>query len=232
MIDCEINYNRVTLAAIYGPNNDDPRFFHNIKNKLESLGNVSIIAVLDFYGLLSAIPREWKIKLKDCNKLEDVSSPYITYLKKQIKFTKYFTNIQVEKLLPNSIKSQQKWEEKLHKNFSKEIWKDINVRSAKLTDDTSIRTFQYKINNRILYTNDMLMKFKIKETELCTFCNETKETILHHLFECIHVKNIWIKLASNVRGNLNININLLPEYFVFNMFTGQEDECTLNKSSK
>ena len=43
MIDCEINNNRVTLAAIYGPNNDDPRFFHNIKNKLESLGNVSII---------------------------------------------------------------------------------------------------------------------------------------------------------------------------------------------
>ena len=40
MIDCEINDNRVTLAAIYGPNNDDPRFFHNIKNKLESLGNV------------------------------------------------------------------------------------------------------------------------------------------------------------------------------------------------
>ena len=68
------------------------------------------------------------------------------------------------------------------------------------------------------------MKFKIKDTELCTFCNETKETILHHLFECIHVKNIWIKLASNVRSNLNININLLPEYFVFNMFTGQEDE--------
>ena len=71
----------------------------------------------------------------------------------------------------------------------------------------------------------MLMKFKIKDTELCTFCNETKETILHHLFECIHVRNIWIKFASNVRSNLNININLLPEYFVFNMFTGQEDEC-------
>ena len=38
-------------------------------------------------------------------------------------------------------------------------------------------------------------------------------------------KNIWIKLASNVRSNSNININLLPEYFVFNMFAGQEDEC-------
>ena len=133
--------------------------------------------ILDFYGLLSAIPREWKIKLKDCNKLEDVSSSHITYLKKHLKVTKYFTNIQVEKLLPNSIKSQQKWEEKLHKKFSKEIWKEINLRTAKLTDDTSIRTFQYKINNRILYTNDMLMKFKIKDTELCTFCNETKETI-------------------------------------------------------
>ena len=110
--------------------------------------------ILDFYGLLSAIPREWKIKLKDCNKLEDVSSSHITYLKKHLKVTKYFTNIQVEKLLPNSIKSQQNWEEKLHKNFSKEIWKEINLRTAKLTDDTSIRTFQYKINNRILYTNE------------------------------------------------------------------------------
>ena len=88
--------------------------------------------ILDFYGLLSAIPREWKIKLKDCNKLEYVSSSHITYLKKHLKVTKYFTNIQVEKLLPNSIKSQQKWEEKLHKNFSQEIWKEINLRTAKL----------------------------------------------------------------------------------------------------
>ena len=61
----------------------------------------------------------------------------------------------------------------------------------------------------------MFKESKLKDTELCTFCNETKETLLHHLFECIHVKNIWIKLASNVRSNLNININLLPDYFVF-----------------
>ena len=40
-------------------------------------------------------------------------------------------------------------------------------------------TLLYKTLHRIVYANSLLLKCKLKETELCNFCNEIKETILH-----------------------------------------------------
>jgi hypothetical protein len=51
---------------------------------------------------------------------------------------------------------------------------------------TKLQSFQYKLNLRILYTNSMLMKCGLSETELCSYCFETKESL-------IHVLNILLK---------------------------------------
>ena len=71
---------------------------------------------------------------------------------------------------------------------------EINKQVFTISDYTLLRTFQYKINNRILYTNDKLYKFRLVDTELCSFCMETKETLLHHLWECHYVKTVWIRV--------------------------------------
>ena len=44
---------------------------------------------------------------------------------------------------------------------------------------TKLRSFQFKINHNILYTNEKLHKVKISDTPLCTFCNSEIETLVH-----------------------------------------------------
>ena len=43
ILDIAIQGTRLSLAALYGPNADTPSFFDNIQNKLEIIGNTSVI---------------------------------------------------------------------------------------------------------------------------------------------------------------------------------------------
>ena len=48
ILDVTIENNKLTLAAIYGPNNDNPTFFSDIIDKIENIGNEKIIWCGDF----------------------------------------------------------------------------------------------------------------------------------------------------------------------------------------
>jgi hypothetical protein len=48
-----------------------------------------------------------------------------------------------------------------------------------ITKDTKLQNFQFKLLHIILPVNSFLYKCGLKETELCTFCMETKENLLH-----------------------------------------------------
>ena len=50
----------------------------------------------------------------------------------------------------------------------------------------------------------LLFKCGLKETKLCTFCTETKESLLHLFWECISSKNFWFSLV-NVFKNVGLN---------------------------
>ena len=70
------------------------------------------------------------------------------------------------------------------------------------TLSTKLREFQYKILNRILYTNDMLFKFKKIESPLCYLCENDVETIEHFLFLCPRVQSFWDEVYSTFGGKL------------------------------
>ncbi|CAG2238259.1 unnamed protein product [Mytilus edulis] len=48
ILDITIQDYRITLAAIYGPNNDDTSFFENIKHKISHYGNSSTVVAGDW----------------------------------------------------------------------------------------------------------------------------------------------------------------------------------------
>ena len=54
-----------------------------------------------------------------------------------------------------------------------------------------VRSFQYKVLNYILYTNDRFFKIGYVINPNCTFCKENRETIHHILFECSFSKWFW-----------------------------------------
>ena len=63
--------------------------------------------------------------------------------------------------------------------------------SFKCTNDTKLWDFQFRILNRILTTNILFKKLKIQEEDLCSYCNEDRETISHLFYDCVKVKEFW-----------------------------------------
>ena len=74
------------------------------------------------------------------------------------------------------------------------IWKDIYLLPRKVTLDSKIRSFQYKILNNVLYLNKKLLLFGKASSLLCSFCKLDDETILHLFYECNFTKELWNRL--------------------------------------
>ena len=48
-------------------------------------------------------------------------------------------------------------------------WKKIYLLPRKVTTDTKLRNFQYKILNNILFLNKLLFRFKVVDSSVCSF---------------------------------------------------------------
>ena len=80
------------------------------------------------------------------------------------------------KVFPLSI--QSKWEQEVHTYIVIEDWSFIYCIRFSVTKDTKLQDFQYKLIHKILITNSFLYRCGLKETKLCTFCTETKESLV------------------------------------------------------
>ena len=52
-------------------------------------------------------------------------------------------------------------------------------------------SFQYEILNNVLYLNKKLFTFWKSNSPLCPFCKISDKTVLHLLYECDIVQNLW-----------------------------------------
>ena len=78
------------------------------------------------------------------------------------------------------------------------------------TRNTKLQNFQFKYSHRITVANSFLFKCGLSETELCTFCTETKESLLHLFWECTYIysKRNWFSLV-NVFKNCGFNMQYI-----------------------
>ena len=65
-----------------------------------------------------------------------------------------------------------------------------------VTTDSSLRSFQYKILNNILYLNGRLYKFNIVDSPLCSLCGAYNESIKHLFCTCTVTQRLWDQLKS------------------------------------
>ena len=75
-------------------------------------------------------------------------------------------------------------------------WKGIYSLAFVVTLDTRLRAFQYKLLNRIVYTNDKLFKYKMVDSPLCTFCKTEEESLEHLIFHCNVAEFFWKEVLS------------------------------------
>jgi hypothetical protein len=78
----------------------------------------------------------------------------------------------------------------------------------RLQEILNFQNFQFKLSHRITATNSFLFKCGLKETELCPFCTETKESLLHLFWECTYSKTFWFSLV-NFFENCGLNMQFI-----------------------
>ena len=89
-------------------------------------------------------------------------------------------------------------------------WKRVYLLSFRTTLETKLREFQFKILNRIVFTNEKLFRFDMAESDKCAFCQTEVESIEHLLFSCKISSVFWKHVLSWLRDN-NIIVESLKE---------------------
>ena len=106
-------------------------------------------------------------------------------------------------------------------------WKNIYLLPRRITVDTYMRMFQYKILNNILYLNKMLVRFGIKQTSSCSYCKLENETALHLFAECIIVQDFWNKLRVYFSDCIEIPA-MMPQSAIFGYLDDNENSLLIN----
>ena len=125
-------------------------------------------------------------------------------------------------------KVKQKWEEKLSIQFDENELEYYFVIPHHVTMNTKLITFQFQILHQILPTNSKLFLFKLLDTELCSFCHETKETIVHLFYVCQHVRNIWIILKQKLRELCGVDVCFNEQIVIFGYNDKSENYRAIN----
>ena len=156
-----------------------------------------------YIAFIDAIPRNWKKRIKESGKkLTHVSDNHITKvnnLKKPSKFSylEYMKNVATKPM-----KAMAKWDLYMEENLNEDEWKIIFTLPFKITLETRLRAFQYKIIHRTLPLNKWLYKCNLQNTPNCTFCLIHLETIEHLMWECNISRNIWLELWDWLKNTI------------------------------
>ena len=88
-------------------------------------------------------------------------------------------------------KSQSKWiaDCENYENFIE--WDKSYILPFYCTKETKLQTFQFKLLHRRIATNNYLCKIGISLTDICTFCEQKKESLIHLFWDCEFVQTFW-----------------------------------------
>ena len=221
----EIDYKRWKRAGIHYIAD----LIHVEENRFLTFREVNVkyglnLNFLEYNSVLHAIKGQFKHLLQDHNSISPISRPFISFhfmlILKDKKGCKSLYNTIVSVKPP---KSKNYWERKLNTIFLENEWKNYCLLPFKCTMDVKLRWFQYRITHRILTTNTYMYKIKQRDDDMCTFCNEESETIIHLLVDCRKVKPIWSQLKNWFTQKLNMPINLQKHDILFGTDTKKEN---------
>ncbi len=172
--------------------------------------------VLAYYGILSAIPAQWKHKLNVMDNDNEVHPAGMTKFDKIMKTNKICKasyDIFREKISTRQkiLKGIVKWETALSIPADTVPIGILFDNIYKSTRSRKLQVCQYQILHRSLVTNVDLFKWKLTESDQCTFCKRYPETLEHLILECTISRILWGKLKSWLRRKTGIIMNISNE---------------------
>ena len=190
---------------------------------------------LFWHGLIDAIPISWKKELKSNTLSHTPPFDPLEFALVLNSAKVSVSEINTKKLYEAQVSdlreiptAQSRFNEVLPD--SELVWKKIYSLPFQVALDTYTRDFQYKILNRILFTNAKLSKLKLVESPLCTFCGKDEETPEHLFVFCQSSRAFWKEISSWLR---KCGIDTLPDLtdqvnIMFGLFDAKSHFMLLN----
>jgi hypothetical protein len=170
---------------------------------------------LEYNGIIRAIQSNFCIFKFTGSK---VAAPFrprnMELLYKQSKGCKTFYEAFVESKQKNKT---NKWQTEFE--MQNDTWKEVCFLNFKFSTDTKLRWFQYRINQKILGTNTLLLKMNIKDDDSCTFCNTYPETIRHLFVDCRVSMKFWFDFKNWIKDRTNLTLTMSPKLIILGQNT-------------
>ena len=144
---------------------------------------------VQYYSLLSAIPRQWKDLLKVFEPQETQEFPLII---KKLTCKVIYNSLIIQKNLPPPTAEKRLIEYGYDSNKRRIIYS----LPFRVTKEIKLAIFQYKIIHNILCTNSLLYKMKKINSPDCPFCINTDHTILHLFVNCPLASSFWSEFIN------------------------------------
>jgi len=184
------------------------------ENKLKKWDTV--LSKADYFllmGIYCAIPSDWKRLLNVENESTDGtdSQPSVAIDSTSLNSKSVYKELIKKVKIPPTAQSKFN---SLDCDLVALDWKEIYILPRRVTIDSYSRCFQYKILNRILYTNSMLFKMNLVPSPKCSFCQEHDESLEHLLVHCKFSQSFWSTVASWLISLTYIDIRHINERMI------------------
>lgn len=170
--------------------------------------------VLQIMGIVRALPQAWiKIITGEIGPSAATIIPYdFNSIPKKI------TSIVYQKLTFKErvyTKLALKWSKKMGFAVSAEDL-DLAFDNIKnIVSSTKLRDFQFRFLHRKIFTNFILYKWKIVESDRCALCHDHYETIEHLFFQCTVIKRFWTQLQSWYEAMTDTEVMFEEKFILF-----------------
>ena len=160
---------------------------------------------LEYEGLLAAV-RNYLAQFSFRHMSNNGSNPLcpliISIILSQVKGSRKLYDILMKtNTLPNST---NKWQRDLNNNQYIYNWKWIYSLPYRITKDTHLHWLQARLVHRILPTKYLLTKMNILNDNLCSFCSNEVESLVHLFCNCNCIKTFWEDLFAYIANKCNL----------------------------
>ena len=125
-------------------------------------------------------------------------------------------------------KTYQKWKTILRITISQDNFIEYFAAIHSCTTATKLREFQYKILHSTLITNEKLYQWGMIENNICTFCHNFTETILHLFLECDVSRGLWNDIAEYLARLCNFRIEMSDVDIILGIVGAEDSHKLLN----
>ena len=169
---------------------------------------------MELNSLLSAIPSSWnhywRYRTIDDGERERGNSENVEKFRKCSSTSKIvYKCLNDHGFRANS--HVQKWEGDLGCNISSKEFVSSFNNAIRATCIMKYRSFQYRLCHRAIITNVRLKHWKMIDCDLCTFCKEERETLVHLFVKCQSTKILWYE-ACKVYYEISKEVITLSDY--------------------